>query len=51
MIDRNKLMRGVILALAILFAAPFVGAAAPLVGVPEGTGGRVATVNRCSVGE
>lgn len=32
MIDPNKLMRGVILALAILFASPLAGSALPLVG-------------------
>lgn len=46
MIDRNKLMRSVILALAILFAAPLAGVAAPLVGVSQA---QAATVTNISV--
>jgi outer membrane protein insertion porin family len=46
MIDRNKLMRSVILALAILFAAPLAGVATPLVGVAEA---QAQTVSRISV--
>jgi len=46
MIDRNKLMRGVILALAILFAAPFAGAAVPYVGTAQAL---AQTVSRISV--
>jgi len=46
MIDRNKLMRSVILALAILFAAPLAGVAAPLIGVAEA---QAQTVTKVSV--
>lgn len=46
MIDRNKLMRSVILALALLFAAPFAGAAAPMIGV---SAAQAATVSKISV--
>jgi outer membrane protein insertion porin family len=46
MIDRNKLMRSVILALAILFVAPLAGAGAPLVGIAEA---QAQTVSKISV--
>jgi len=46
MIDRNKLMRSVILALAILFVAPLAGVAAPLVGVSQA---QAQTVSKISV--
>ena len=46
MIDPNKLMRSVILALAILFAAPVAGVALPLFGVSQA---QAATVTRIVV--
>ena len=46
MIDRNKLMRSVILALALLFAVPLAGAAAPFIGV---TAAQAQTVSKISV--
>ena len=46
MIDRKKLMRSVILALALLFAAPLAGAAAPMIGV---SAAQAATVTKISV--
>jgi len=46
MIDRNKLMRSVILALAILFAAPLAGIATPLLGVSQA---QAQTVSKISV--
>lgn len=46
MIDRNQLMRSVILALAILFAAPLAGAATPMFGV---TAAQAQTVSKISV--
>src|ERR1700709_2797989 len=46
MIYRNKLMRGVILALALLFAAPLAGAAVPFVGVAQA---QAQTVSKISV--
>ena len=46
MIDPNKLMRSVILALAILLAAPVAGMALPLVGVSQA---QAATVSRIVV--
>ncbi|MEO8882321.1 MAG: hypothetical protein ABI377_02730, partial [Devosia sp.] len=46
MIDRNKLMRSVILALAILFVAPLAGVAAPFVGVSQA---QAQTVSKISV--
>jgi outer membrane protein insertion porin family len=46
MIDPNKLMRSVILALALLFAAPFAGAALPFVGAAQA---QAAGITRISV--
>lgn len=46
MIDRNKLMRSVFLALAVFLAAPLAGAAVPVVGVSQA---QAATVSRVSV--
>ena len=46
MIDRNKLMRSVILALAVLFVAPLAGVGAPLIGIAEA---QAQTVSKISV--
>ena len=46
MIDRNKLMRSLVLALALLFAAPLMGMAAPGLGV---SAARAQTVSKISV--
>ena len=46
MIDPNKLMRSVILALAVLLAAPVAGAALPILGVGQA---EAATVSRIVV--
>ena len=46
MIDRNKLMRSVILALAILFAAPLAGVATPFFGISQA---QAQTVSKISV--